>query len=58
LRMRMGVLAMAICGFEVAQIAFHWMPEVAHSAHLGGAAFGALYLLVFRLTSRGRYLSD
>jgi membrane associated rhomboid family serine protease len=58
LRMRMGVLAIVIVGFEVVQILFHWMPEVAHSAHIGGAIFGALYLAVFRLTSRGRYLSD
>jgi membrane associated rhomboid family serine protease len=52
--MRMGILALVICGTEVVQILFHWMPEVAHSAHLGGAAFGCLFVLVVRLASRGR----
>jgi membrane associated rhomboid family serine protease len=47
-RMSLRVLAIAICGAEVAQILFHWMPEVAHSAHLGGAAFGVLYVLAVR----------
>ena len=47
-RMSMRVLALSICGVEVAFIVFHWMPEVAHSAHLGGAAFGFLYVLAFR----------
>ncbi len=39
-------------------ILFHWMPEVAHSAHLGGAAFGFLYVWMFRRTLRPDYLSD
>jgi membrane associated rhomboid family serine protease len=43
LRMSMSALALAACGLEVVQIVFHWLPEIAHSAHLGGAAFGALY---------------
>jgi membrane associated rhomboid family serine protease len=43
LRMSMSVLAIVACGLEVVQIVFHWLPEVAHSAHLGGAAFGAFY---------------
>jgi membrane associated rhomboid family serine protease len=51
IRMSMGVLALAICGFEVAQIVFHWMPEIAHSAHLGGAVFGLLYVLAIRIIS-------
>jgi len=58
IRMRMGVLAVAICGVEAAQIVFHWMPEVAHSAHLGGAAFGVFFVAAIRLNSRRRYLSD
>jgi membrane associated rhomboid family serine protease len=58
LRMSMRVLALTICGVEVAQMLFHWMPEVAHSAHLGGAAFGFLYVMAFRRTIRGEYLSD
>jgi len=57
IRMSMGVLALVACGTELAQIVFGWMPEVAHSAHLGGAAFGFLYVLVIRLTSRGTHLS-
>lgn len=43
LRMSMSLVALVVCGIEVVQILFHWMPEVAHSAHLGGAAFGALF---------------
>jgi membrane associated rhomboid family serine protease len=58
LRMSVMVLAVAICGFEVAQIVFGWMPEIAHSAHLGGAAFGFLYVGVIRLVSRRYYLSN
>jgi membrane associated rhomboid family serine protease len=52
IRMSLRVLAIAVCGAEVAQIIFGWMPEVAHSAHLGGAAFGFLYVLAMRLTMR------
>jgi membrane associated rhomboid family serine protease len=48
LRMSMRVLALVVCGLEAAQALFHWMPEIAHSAHLGGAAFGFLYVLAFR----------
>jgi membrane associated rhomboid family serine protease len=43
LRMSMSALALVACGLEVVQIIFHWLPEIAHSAHLGGAAFGAFY---------------
>jgi membrane associated rhomboid family serine protease len=47
----MSVVALVICGIELAQIGFQYvpwlarfaMPQVAHSAHLGGAAFGAVY---------------
>jgi membrane associated rhomboid family serine protease len=53
IRMSLRVLAIAICGVELAQIVFHWMPEVAHSAHLGGAAFGFFYVLAVRAL-RGR----
>ena len=59
LRMSMGILAVGACAIEVASIIFKWMPEVAHSAHLGGAAFGFLYVLAVRMTSRSRpYLAD
>ena len=53
-RMNLGVLAVVACGAEVVQIIFGWMPEVAHSAHLGGAVFGALFVLAVRLSQRGR----
>jgi membrane associated rhomboid family serine protease len=51
LRMSMGVVALVACGIEAALIVFakipllepYSMPYVAHSAHLGGAAFGAVY---------------
>jgi len=58
IRMSMGVLALTVCGVEAAQILFHWMPEVAHSAHLGGAAFGFLYVMAVRRMLRRGYLSD
>ncbi len=47
--MKLRTLALVICGAELVQRVFHWMPEVAHSAHLGGAAFGFLYVLAMRL---------
>jgi membrane associated rhomboid family serine protease len=53
IRMSMRVLALSICGVELASILFHWMPEVAHSAHLGGAAFGFLYVMAFRRSVQG-----
>ncbi len=52
LRMSLRVLAIVICGAEAAQMIFGWMPEVAHSAHLGGAAFGFLYVLAVRMIRR------
>ena len=58
LRMSMRVLALTVCGVEVASIYFHWMPEVAHSAHLGGAAFGFLYVMTIRATSQRENLYD
>jgi len=54
IRMSLRVFALAACGVELAQILFGWMPEVAHSAHLGGAAFGYLYVVTIRYFSRGR----
>jgi len=58
LRMSMCALALTACGVEVASILFHWMPEVAHSAHLGGAAFGFFYVMAVRATSRKEYLYE
>jgi membrane associated rhomboid family serine protease len=48
LTMSMRLLALVACGTEAVQLFFHWMPEVAHSAHLGGAAFGFLFVLAVR----------
>jgi membrane associated rhomboid family serine protease len=50
--MTLGILAVAICGAEIAQVIFGWLPEIAHSAHLGGAAFGFLYVSAWRLAAR------
>lgn len=53
LRMSMRMLALVVCGIEVASVLFHLMPEVAHTAHLGGAAFGFLYVVgVFGISRR------
>ena len=40
---KMRWVALAIVAFEVVQMVFHWLPDMAHWAHLGGAAFGFLY---------------
>ena len=37
-----------ICAMEVLPLFFKWMPEVAHTAHIGGAVFGCLYTLALR----------
>jgi membrane associated rhomboid family serine protease len=42
--MSLRVLALAACGAEIVQVIFGWFPEIAHSAHLGGGAFGFLYV--------------
>lgn len=57
LRMSLGVMAVVICAVEIGIILLGWMPEVAHSAHLGGAAFGFLYVLIIRRGLR-RNLTD
>jgi membrane associated rhomboid family serine protease len=50
--MTLGFLAGALCVAEAAQAWFGWLPEISHSAHLGGAAFGFLYVAAVRLTGR------
>jgi membrane associated rhomboid family serine protease len=50
--MSLRVLAIVVCGTEIVQLIFGWMPEVAHSAHLGGAAFGVFYVLLMRFLRR------
>jgi len=57
IRMSMRVLTLVVCGMELVQIIFHWMPEVAHSAHLAGAAFGFLYVWALPLMGRRGHLS-
>jgi membrane associated rhomboid family serine protease len=62
-RMMMSVVALATCGIEALFIVMQYipflapysMPEVAHSAHLGGAAFGALFVLFVKLRHRARF---
>jgi membrane associated rhomboid family serine protease len=52
-RMSMSAVALATCGIEallilmqyIPHLAAYSMPEVAHSAHLGGAAFGVIFTL-------------
>ena len=50
--MTLRTLALVLCGAELAQAVFGWLPEIAHSAHLGGAAFGFLYVGAVRLGRR------
>jgi membrane associated rhomboid family serine protease len=58
LRMSMRVLALSVCGVEAASIFINWLPEIAHSAHLGGAAFGFFYVLALRRKVPAEYLYD
>jgi membrane associated rhomboid family serine protease len=60
IRMSMRVLALSACGIELVQAipALDFLPQVAHSAHLGGAAFGFLYIMAIRLTSRTPLVMD
>jgi membrane associated rhomboid family serine protease len=51
IRMTLRTMALVLCGAELAQMVFGWLPEIAHSAHIGGAIFGFLYVLVIRLVS-------
>jgi membrane associated rhomboid family serine protease len=61
LRMSMSTVALVACGLEAAFIVFQYipplapysLPEIAHSAHLGGAAFGAFYAWI--MLPRRRY---
>jgi membrane associated rhomboid family serine protease len=50
--MTLRTMALVLCGAELAQAVFGWLPEIAHSAHLGGAAFGFLYVGAVRLGRR------
>jgi membrane associated rhomboid family serine protease len=52
-RMSMSAVALVSCGLEVLMILFNWLPDVAHSAHLGGAAFGAFF--TWLVLPRNRY---
>ncbi|MCE0497829.1 MAG: rhomboid family intramembrane serine protease [Methylacidiphilales bacterium] len=52
LRMNLRTMAIVACAIEAIQLVFGWMPEIAHSAHLGGATFGFLYIIVIRFFFR------
>jgi len=65
LKMTLRMMALVICGVELAQIAMEWLPVVAnnperfawltqigHTAHIGGAIFGFLYITALRFLSR------
>jgi membrane associated rhomboid family serine protease len=52
IKMTLRTMALVICGAELAQIVFGWLPQIAHSAHIGGALFGFLYVAVIRFVFR------
>jgi membrane associated rhomboid family serine protease len=54
IKMTLRTMALVVCGTELVFIVFGWMPEIAHTAHLGGALFGFIYILVVRAVSRSR----
>jgi membrane associated rhomboid family serine protease len=49
---RFGMVTALICGAELVQLLFGWLPQVAHAAHLGGAVFGFLYIKALRWKAR------
>jgi membrane associated rhomboid family serine protease len=59
-RMSLGAVALTACGVEAAFIVMQYipplapysLPEIAHTAHLGGAAFGAFYTWLMLPRSR------
>jgi membrane associated rhomboid family serine protease len=53
---KIRIVVFAICAAEVLPIFFKWLPDVAHWAHLGGAAFGFLYVWMLGATSRKAHL--
>jgi membrane associated rhomboid family serine protease len=55
---RIRLVVFLICATEVLPLVFNWMPEIAHWAHIGGAAFGFLYVWIYHLVSPPRHLSD
>jgi len=48
-KIKLWIIALVICLLEVLQMVFGWFPQIAHSAHLGGALFGFLYVIILRL---------
>jgi membrane associated rhomboid family serine protease len=56
LQMSAGVVAVFACIVEVLSLPFH--SGVAHMAHVGGAIFGFLYVLIFHLILGRSYLSN
>ena len=51
-QMSLRTVAWLFCGVEFMQFFYGWLPEVAHTAHLGGAAFGFLYIVALQVCSR------
>jgi membrane associated rhomboid family serine protease len=58
IKMTLRTMALVICGAELAQAVFGWLPEIAHTAHLGGALFGFVYVMVIRFLNRRRLLRN
>jgi membrane associated rhomboid family serine protease len=52
------IVALGFCLIEVLQVVLGWFPEIAHTAHLGGALFGFLYILAIRRLSPAPTLRD
>lgn len=47
-RLNLRLAAWVLCGFELVQMIIPGLPEVAHIAHLGGALFGVVFVLLAR----------
>jgi membrane associated rhomboid family serine protease len=56
LHLSLRAAAWVLCGLEAVQMVIPGLPEVAHAAHLGGALFGVLFVLVVRRLARARGL--
>jgi membrane associated rhomboid family serine protease len=52
INMTLRTMALVVSGLEMIQYAFGWLPQIAHTAHLGGALFGFLYITIIRFCLR------
>lgn len=57
-RMSLRMLVIGLTAFEGLQVVFGWWSGIAHWAHLGGAAFGFLYMSALRLLARRRAIAN